>query len=139
MTETNNLKALQIEGRTLIGVSAERPVNFGNCFSVLGSDSRRYKIVNFFVENLTECIKQGVVFPIQIKVLEDNIAVIHDARIPDEWYRSDFCEACCPEDLLPLPQRLVHEREIEQGVRTIVDSNIFINPGLKPRLKIKSG
>lgn len=111
------MNALKITGHTLLGVGGEPPHSSGNCFSVEADDKREYRIVNFVYENFHHVLKQGVSWPVKIKVLRDHIAVIHDSRIPDEWYMARFCEVCCADDLLPVPQILAHERQEERGER----------------------
>jgi hypothetical protein len=43
--------------------------------------------------------------PVQVHLLSERIGIIHDPRIPDEWYDKRYCEVCCPESLLPFPQQ----------------------------------
>jgi len=108
-------KATSITRQTLIGVIAKNfPINHGNCFSVLCDDDTEYRIVNFCVENLEHCISQGITWPIKIKPISDKYAVIHDERIPDNYYYNTFCDICCPDSLLTITQKLEIERKIER-------------------------
>lgn len=116
-SRSNDMKAVGVTGYTLVGVSGSAPHKRGNCFSVAADDGAEYKIVNFVYENLEALQEAGLTWPIGIRALSARIAVIHDHRIPDDWYQTQFCEVCCPKALLPLPQTLRHEREIMQGVR----------------------
>lgn len=116
----NNIKqATAVTFCTMMNIISDTfPLHRGNCFSVsVEGETTHYRIVNFYLENLKEAIKRGITWPVQIKVLKGNYAVIHDSRIPDDWYRKSFCEICCPTDLLPITQLLMHERQNESGVR----------------------
>ncbi len=115
MSDMINTKA--VGSVTLIGVSGKPPFPSGNCFNLIGEDDKTYKIVNFNHENLEHLMKQGLTFPIQIKILSGIIAVLHDKRIGNRWYSKSFCEVCCPDRLLPITQQLSHERDIEAGIR----------------------
>jgi hypothetical protein len=111
----HDMKAISITSRTMIGTWGDPPWTRGNCFRVMADDGNVYRIVNFIYENLHELEKAGLNWPIGIRVLSGRVAVIHDRRIPANWYSSSFCEVCCPKDLLPLPQVLRHEREAQEG------------------------
>ena len=66
----------------------------------------------------TELLKNNKVdFPIKLSIIGKFVAVVDDERIPDNWYNDDFCTVCCPENLLPLPQRLKIKREETSGKR----------------------
>jgi hypothetical protein len=132
--EGEKLAAVGILHSTLIGSFGSFPRDTGNCFAVMANDGNGYKIVNFNYENLKELTKRGVSFPFEIKALSDRVAVIHDARIPDQWYSRRFCEVCCPDSLLPLPQRLTHERQEMQGVRVLIGGGILIKPANSPKV-----
>ena len=129
------LQALHVTSHTTIGIwKGEFPIKNGNCFSVMCSDGQSRRIVNFALENLEEAISRGVSWPIEVKALTDGIAVIHDSRIPDDWYQEGFCEICCPRDLLPVPQRLAHERQIARGERVEGPRDIAIIISKRPTL-----
>src|SRR5690348_4293302 len=85
-------------------------VAFNNCFSVI-SEGKRYNIVNFYYEDI-----ENVEFPVKIKVLEGNIAIIADEKIPNEKYKDKFCSICCPKHLFPTPQRLSYELNVRRGI-----------------------
>lgn len=134
--ETVDPVALQITSHTLVGVytAGGFPVAHGNCFNVLCSDGKERAIVNVALENLEEAIKRGVTWPIKIKRLSDRHAVIHDERIPDNWYGSGFCEICCPKELLPVDQLLAHERQIARGEREEHLGCVCIDWSKRPKL-----
>jgi hypothetical protein len=130
----DKLMALRVTNVTLVGAYGDFPMERGNCFSVFAADGNEYRIVNFVHENMAHLKGRRISLPIQIRALADNIAVIHDPRIPDEWYAIRFCETCCPNSLLPLPQALAHERQEAQGVRKVHEGFITINHGKRPVL-----
>lgn len=126
-------EAIGIGIQTLVGVdTSEYPTRGGNCFSVrvkdhpdsgVGEAGNRLdigetRIVNFGVENLIRLLEIGVVeWPVRIAFLNQNkrVGIIHDHRIPTEWYDKRYCEVCCPDHLLPLPQQAVHDIEERAG------------------------
>lgn len=114
------IEATRVAETTLVGtLSNSFPLPSGNCFGVEASDGKGYRILNFVYENLQELLKRGMIsFPIKILVLAEHNAVLHDDRIPDDWYLRDFCESCTPCCLLPLHQRLRQLRAIARGTRT---------------------
>lgn len=112
------MKAIRITSQTLIGFPDKRPAESGNCFSIEADDGHGYRIVNFNLENLEALIKLGLTYPIECKQLAGGIAIIHDPRIGERWYRNRFCEVCCPEKLLPITQLHRHERDVMRGRRT---------------------
>lgn len=112
----SDLYAKHLTMMTLVGAHSDTyPYKRGNCFSVMATDGKEYKIVNFVAENFKALHKFGCASPIKIKVLAGKTAVIHDDRIPANWYRKDFCEVCTPASLLPMPQQLAHERLVSCG------------------------
>lgn len=122
----NRKNAISVTWETLVGADKEYPVQRGNCFSVKCDDGKEYRIVNFYHENLEHLLKEKMIeWPIQIVVLEGKVAIIHDHRIEHRGYRSDFCTACCPQDLLPINQRLQIQREFESGRRTESECEIM--------------
>lgn len=121
-------KIVDIKGQTLIGVLKDKyPISRGNCFTAVCDKGKFHKIVNFNIENY-EYIYSYLNDHLKIRELlsgsEHSISIIHDSRVPDEWYDDRFCEVCCPERLLPLPQRLAHERGVENGSRVEKDVNM---------------
>lgn len=125
--------ATKIIEQTCVGVGGTPPHEYGNCFTVLCDDGKHRRVVNFVLENLEAGVeKHGLTWPIRIKALTDRVAVVHDERIPDNWYSKRFCEVCCPTNLLPLPQLLAHERQIAYGDRTENGRDIVEKyPGLR--------
>lgn len=133
---TDVLGAVRVTSATLVGVFKDKyPLQRGNCFSVLADDGKEYRVVNFVHENLEEVCRRGISFPIAMRRISERVAIFHDGRIPDEWYSDRFCETCCPEPLLPMPQRLAHERQEMQGVRTAQEQCISYDYGKRPTLK----
>lgn len=108
--------AVEITSVTLVGVHGSLPYKFGNCFSVT-TGKKEYRIVNFIYENIEYLLKHGVNWPVEILTLNDKVAVIHDKRISDEWYSTEFCTVCCPQNLLPNTQQLKLNRHTKQGLR----------------------
>lgn len=111
--KTENAVLLTIQ--TLIGPSQGFPVKRGNCFSVKTDEEKRYQIVNFNAENWEEMLRRGLELPVKILPISEHHAVIHDKRIPDDWYDSDYCEICCPQTLLPENQKLSYNRREARG------------------------
>jgi hypothetical protein len=108
-------KANSITSVTLVGVLGDKfPLRHGNCFSVKTDDGEK-KIVNFFYENLKHLIDNGLTFPINIESISKHHAIIHDDRIPEDFYETRYCEVCCPTHLLPIPQQKARERLISSG------------------------
>ena len=110
--------AVEVTESTLLGGN--------NCFSVVTDQGKHYRIVNFYLDSgfiqhpgskkgLETLLKEGLTWPIKIAVLSERIACINDPRIPDSEYRDEFCEVCCPQELLPMPQRLRKARRIASG------------------------
>jgi hypothetical protein len=92
---------------TLVGYPGIPPLKRGNCFAVRTKEGARYHIVNFCHENWAAMLERNLItLPIKVLPLNENIAVVCDERIPDNWYSKKFCEVCCPEIFLPLDQRL---------------------------------
>ena len=111
------IAAVAITGQTLLGSSGDFPRSLGNCFDVEDAKGREWRVVNFSVENLKHLLEQGLKWPVAAEEICKGRAVINDSRIGERWYDREFCEVCCPESLLPLPQQLEHEREIARGQR----------------------
>ncbi len=114
------VKAYSIGEETTIGVSGKAPFTHGNCFGVhtgqrIWSKEPSYKIVNFNVENLRHLLEAGLTWPIEIFPISERHALIHDKRIPREFYDKEYCSLCCPRDLWPEPQRMEWERRVMRG------------------------
>lgn len=103
---------------TLVGYLGEFPRERGNCFDLVGEDGSWHRVVNFGYENMKELMRRGLVdFPIKMYVMEPGAAAVCDHRIPDDWYSDRFCETCTPRHLMPMPQRLKIQRQIDSGFR----------------------
>ena len=107
-------KATKMGFRTCVGYfGTDYPWSSGNCFDLDG-----HRILNFNYENFIELQSRTVIsWPVDIMIIENGLALIHDSRILHEWYSQNFCITCCPIRLLPAPQRLKQLREIDSGVR----------------------
>jgi hypothetical protein len=107
----------------------------GNCFRVHVPGDGEYRIVNFSYENIQEAVRRGVSWPIKVLPVGKGVAVIHDVRIPNEWYDSLWCEVCCPRRFLPAPQRLPQLIDIARGVREESEHYVSFKLGA-PRLTL---
>jgi hypothetical protein len=120
---------------TLVGYFGPFPRAHGNCFDAVADNGKAYRIVNFGHENLKELLRRGLKYPVKIRVLVDGKrrrAIIHDERIGDAWYSEQWCDGCCPDEFLPIQQRLVHERQEARGERVVTKDFIEHKlPGLK--------
>jgi len=124
--------AVSVTTVTLVGFSKRKfPLERGNCFGVLTEKGEEYRIVNFAHENWEEMLKRGIKTPVRILPISTKQAIIHDERIPDAWYTDRWCETCCPYELLPLPQRLAHERARWNGSEVSVGDTITRYDGSK--------
>lgn len=129
--ENKELMAKGATTITLLGVWGKLPLERGNCFSV-ETEQGDFRIVNFVHENLEHLLKHGLSWPIRIMVLGDGIAALHDERIPDRWFSKTYCEVCCPQSLLPFPQRAAHMRQEARGERKVRTGFISFDPSKKP-------
>ena len=129
------MKALYINGHTLIGVSGDPPHDHGNCFDVKADDGEYYKIVNFNLENLEALIDLGLKWPIELKALGERTATIYDPRIGERWYQKRYCEICTPHALLPAPQLDAQEREVLRGRRIEGNGYVQYNLTVEPEFK----
>lgn len=111
---------LDLEEKEAISVFSYTLLASGNCFSVLDKKGEKYNIVNFYHENI-----EKVEFPIKIRVLGGNTAIIADEKINDDLYNDRFCTCCCPKNLLPLPQKLKYELNVKRGV--IKEHKVIVN------------
>ena len=128
----------EIGMQTLVGCDTSKspPYKRGNCFSLetkkyinreegYGEGNKSYRILNFYVENLKFALKNKLIeWPIKIHPLSDNCAVIHDERIPNDWYSEKFCTCCCPFDLLPFNQKLVELRDRACGASHVCSADM---------------
>ena len=129
------IPATDVGEQTMVGfLDHSFPMPSGNCFSVL-ANGKYFNIVNFCAENWEEVQRRGVSLPITIAILDEKTAIVHDQRIPSDWYRNHWCECCCPEHLLPIQQRLRHDLERKQGVRVEHGNAVSIRPDLRPQLQ----
>lgn len=117
------LNAMSIGCVTLVGINYDKPFPWpsGNCFSLV-TDEGEFRIVNFHYENFKHLLNIGLEWPVKIVKMNNRVAYIHDERISHKFYSDYFCETCCPQDLLPLPQKLSRERNILSGRLTIIET-----------------
>jgi hypothetical protein len=96
------------------------PSAWGNYFSLVDSEDNYYKIINFHHENFDELFRTGVIeYPVNMKVLEKGFAMLHDIRIPNEWYMTKTMTTTVPVKYYTIHQKAEYERGIERG--NIVD------------------
>ena len=134
----NTVLADHIVSQTLVGSSGEFPRQFGNCFSVRAGEE--YHILNFKAENLEHLLNEKKLsWPIQIHILSDKYAVIHDSRIPHNFYSEEFCRICTPYDLLPLPQKLHLARRVLTKEDVYTESGIVITNIITKPTELKVG
>lgn len=126
--------ATEVASRTLVAVHGSPPYRRGNCFRVLAEDGNEYKIVNFVYENLELLLKHGLTWPLKISILGGRAAILHDERIPDEWYSTIYCEVCCPSSLLPHPQLARHQRQEARGERIVGDGFVSFKKSVQSPL-----
>lgn len=110
------VRGTMVTSKTLLYVPLGDPfesAQVGNQFSMHCDDGNEYKIVNFLFENLEKVNRLGVPWPFNVLVLGDGVAAIHDARIPDRWYKKDWVQ--CPYHLLPAHQKLELMRDVQTG------------------------
>lgn len=110
-----------------VKVTEQTLLGFNNCFSLCDENGNSYRVVNFYLETLEHLIKHGLTWPIKVSKLDEKsrAVVVNDERIPDRFYRSGFCETCCPERLLPVQQKLIHGRQEARGDRKITKGDKF--------------
>ncbi len=131
------LLATEIGEQTCLGVLSIRdgkPQSSGNCFSLEGKNKNgrwSLRIVNFYVENLRYVLTHGITWPIKVMRLSERVAIVHDERIPEEWYNQRYCETCCPEDFLPCSQVMARRRQEARGERTIIKGDGEVRFGVK--------
>ncbi len=125
------LKANSFGSSTLVAYLDHNPneltvTHGGNCFSVWANNRLSYQIVNIKFEPLKKLMRFGVVaFPIKIKHIGKNRAIIIDERIPQEWLNKRYCSICCPQDLMPEEQ----QRRIETVYRRKKALGLIIDAG----------
>lgn len=116
--KATHIKAIAFGSQTLIGSSGDFPRDHGNCFGLIDEDGNEYRIVNFIAENFEHLQELGLEWPVQMAVLDNTrCAALNDPRIGDRWFEKEYCEICCPKELLPLPQILRHRRMECRGER----------------------
>ena len=99
------------------------PMPAGNCFTVATAAGNDYKILNFGWENLEHLLNEKTVaWPLKIHPLSERYAVLHDPRIPAEYYPDHFCETCTPRRLQPLPQRLRFDLRVQRGEISVTET-----------------
>jgi hypothetical protein len=98
----------RVTSTTLVGhFEKSFPRRRGNCFSMVASDGREYRILNFYHENLVEAIRRGVHLPVAILPVTETCALVADERLPGSWYADDLCSVCTPPKYMSVPSRIV--------------------------------
>lgn len=105
------------------------PLKRGNCFGMQVKTSehlnKEFRILNFCYENLKALLDTKIVeFPIKVLMVSDNCAVVHDTRIPHDWY-TPFCNSCTPLELMAPERRLLKWRMVESGEITIHGGDVL--------------
>jgi len=112
---------------TLVGYIYKKPFPHptGNCFSV-ECEGTTYNVVNCVHENLEHLIETKVVeFPVKIKVIGYDTAIITDERFPSEVLFEKYCRICCPKHLHPRKQQDEYQERIDSGEIRVVKCNGF--------------
>ena len=112
---------------TLVGYIYKKPFPHptGNCFSV-ECEGTTYNVVNCVHENLEHLIETKVVeFPVKIKVIGYDTAIITDERFPSEVLFEKYCSICCPKHLHPRKQQDEYQERIDSGEIRVVKCNGF--------------
>lgn len=126
MNYPESITGVRVTSVTLVGyIVKSYPAPGGNCFSMKCNDGKERRIVNFNYENLQHCIANGVTLPIRIIPLSDRIAAVADPRIPRNYYDKTWCTTCCPESLLPIPQRIDLDIQRLTGERVETEAGEF--------------
>lgn len=117
MLDLSNIKyATGVAEVKLVGVRITKyPLVRGNCFRMYTKCGGHYRILNFVYENLEYLLKNGLSYPIKIAVLNDREAVVHDERIPDNFYTKKLCNVCSSEEFKNNTDYLAYQRGIMSG------------------------
>jgi len=133
--------AIGMGSQTLVGIVRPKdeddwPISTGNCFSLNCDNGKSYRILNFHAENFEECRNRGLEYPIKVLIVRkpnkerglNGLGLIHDPRISDKWYNTEYCSVCSPFECWPIHQNLSWQRRIdrsevyeENGVQIIHD------------------
>lgn len=121
ITKLENKIATSIGEVSCVGIISKKfPLNHGNYFSIY-IGKKQYEVANFWFENLEHLIKTNVVsFPINVKILNNRWVLIHDSRIPHNYY-SESISYRAPLEFWSIPDLLKRQREIEDGTLEIFD------------------
>lgn len=83
--------------RSLVGVGKDRPVRFGNYFSLWDEEEKdtfqHIRVLNFWAENLQYAVSTGLLQDRKVKIVlyPKQQAIIFDERIPESWYYNKLC------------------------------------------------
>ncbi len=156
MKKFKTINAYSIGLETLLGVNTkdfDPPYEHGNCFDLVTKPfdnkkkkypkgAKSYRILNFVLENLEYALKNKLIeWPIKIHILDNNSAVIHDERIPHEWYNEDFCSVCTPQNLKLFTTKLKNARDELTGARKVFQKKgslgmISCNSKFRPKWEV---
>lgn len=96
----------------IIAREEDYPLNHGNYFFLHTGDGHEYEIANFWFEDFEMVIKrENIKYPIPIKILNERWAIIHDHRIPHNWYY-DSISYRAPKEFWPLNKLAERQRDI---------------------------
>jgi hypothetical protein len=117
MKKYKTIDATAIGSQTCVGglIGAPYPRKGGNCFDV-ETASGSYRVLNFRAENLEELLNRGTItWPVKIHVVDKSRCMIHDTRIPHDWYCENLCSICTPFAMMPLTYQMQYARKIATG------------------------
>ena len=106
-----------VGGKSLIGVSKERPCSWGNYFELYNGP----RVWNFWAENL-ETAKERFLEDGLVQIIRyDRGCIIWDARIPDDWYYNKLCMTGGPAISLEIAKEIYEilgdpDYELEQWI-----------------------
>jgi hypothetical protein len=103
---------------SLVGVHGDKfPLHHGNYFSLCAANHPNnygFEIANFWYEDFKHLLDTGVLtFPVKIKILDNNWALLYDERIPPDFYSETSYRA--PEQYWSMNQHIARQLKIDNG------------------------
>lgn len=120
MKKYKTVNAIAMGSQTCVGyINTPFPRKGGNCFDLETKDGS-YRVLNFKAENFEELMKRGTItWPVKIHLVGagklKNKCMIHDTRIPHDWYCENLCSVCTPFAMMPLTYQMQYARKIATG------------------------